>query len=237
MLRSEGAPFSVCYPGTAGVERARFLSVGRHLLGLHDRLGKPDESQFNRHQTLAGDSIAMGRILVQLMPDEPKARGLLAMMLHCEARRPAGYRSATSLCPGSSQESCGTLRIFVGLTPICCVLSRRPSPFIPPWSILVFLLINQVGHGMKNGIRRSRGDGFSEVAATSPQRSPFEHSGNSGTPAVRRILRCMPRLWVHRSLLRNTRRRQDLVGPPLCKLGQSTKVQTYCNHQHRTKAL
>ena len=31
----------------------------------------------------------MGRLLVELMPQEPEARGLLALMLHCEARRNA----------------------------------------------------------------------------------------------------------------------------------------------------
>jgi RNA polymerase sigma-70 factor, ECF subfamily len=38
------------------------------------------------HHALAGDAIAIGRTLVQLMPAEPEALGLLALMLHCEAR-------------------------------------------------------------------------------------------------------------------------------------------------------
>lgn len=38
---------------------------------------------------LAEEAIVLGRLLVGLMPDEPEARGLLALMLHCEARRPA----------------------------------------------------------------------------------------------------------------------------------------------------
>lgn len=41
------------------------------------------------HHALAGDAIAIGRTLVQLMPAEPEALGLLALMLHCEARRAA----------------------------------------------------------------------------------------------------------------------------------------------------
>ena len=39
------------------------------------------------HHALTGEAIAIGRTLVQLMPDEPEAHGLLALMLHCEARR------------------------------------------------------------------------------------------------------------------------------------------------------
>src|SRR5690606_9632820 len=38
---------------------------------------------------LAGEAIRLGRLLVELMPDEPEAVGLLALMLLTEARRPA----------------------------------------------------------------------------------------------------------------------------------------------------
>jgi RNA polymerase sigma-70 factor (ECF subfamily) len=38
---------------------------------------------------LAGEAIWLARLTVQLAPDEPEALGLLAMMLHCEARRAA----------------------------------------------------------------------------------------------------------------------------------------------------
>ncbi len=36
---------------------------------------------------LAGEAIYLGRLIVTLLPGEPEARGLLALMLHCEARR------------------------------------------------------------------------------------------------------------------------------------------------------
>lgn len=38
---------------------------------------------------LADEAIFLGRLLAQLAPGEPEALGLLALMLHCEARRPA----------------------------------------------------------------------------------------------------------------------------------------------------
>ncbi len=38
---------------------------------------------------LAGEAIWLARVLVSLMPDEPEASGLLALMLHAEARREA----------------------------------------------------------------------------------------------------------------------------------------------------
>lgn len=40
-------------------------------------------------QDLCAEAIRLGRLLVELMPDEPEAAGLLALMLLSEARRPA----------------------------------------------------------------------------------------------------------------------------------------------------
>jgi len=45
------------------------------------------------HRALASEAIVLGRVLVQLMPAEPEALALLALMLHCEARREARFSS------------------------------------------------------------------------------------------------------------------------------------------------
>jgi RNA polymerase sigma factor (sigma-70 family) len=57
------------------------------------------------HHALAGDAIAIGRTLVQLMPTEPEAHGLLALMLHCEARRAARYTSNGEYVPLDQQDT------------------------------------------------------------------------------------------------------------------------------------
>jgi predicted RNA polymerase sigma factor len=57
------------------------------------------------HHALAADAIAIGRTLVQLMPAEPEARGLLALMLHCEARRAARYGSNGEFVPLDKQDT------------------------------------------------------------------------------------------------------------------------------------
>jgi RNA polymerase sigma factor (sigma-70 family) len=57
------------------------------------------------HHALARDAIAIGRTLVQLMPTEPEARGLLALMLHCEARRSARYASNGEYVPLDQQDT------------------------------------------------------------------------------------------------------------------------------------
>ncbi len=57
------------------------------------------------HHALASEAIAMGRTLVQLMPHEPEAHGLLALMLHCEARREARYASDGDFVPLDRQDT------------------------------------------------------------------------------------------------------------------------------------
>jgi RNA polymerase sigma-70 factor (ECF subfamily) len=42
-----------------------------------------------RRAELADEAIWLARLLSNLLPEEPEVRGLLALMLHCEARRPA----------------------------------------------------------------------------------------------------------------------------------------------------
>jgi RNA polymerase sigma factor (sigma-70 family) len=54
---------------------------------------------------LTGEAIAIGRTLVQLMPAEPEALGLLALMLHCEARRAARYTSSGEFVPLDHQDT------------------------------------------------------------------------------------------------------------------------------------
>lgn len=57
------------------------------------------------HHALASEAIALGRTLTQLMPHEPEAHGLLALMLHCEARREARYASDGDFVPLDRQDT------------------------------------------------------------------------------------------------------------------------------------
>lgn len=56
-----------------------------------------------RHQGLAKEAIWLARLCVQLLPHEPEARGLLALMLFCEARRNARYTPKGAYVPLSEQ--------------------------------------------------------------------------------------------------------------------------------------
>ena len=58
-----------------------------------------------RGRELAEEAIWLGRVLVQLMPGEAEVRGLLALMLHCEARRQARRGPDGRYIPLSEQDS------------------------------------------------------------------------------------------------------------------------------------
>ena len=57
-----------------------------------------------RGRELAEEAIWLARVLVQLMPNEPEVSGLLALMLHCEARRAARRGRDGRYVPLSEQD-------------------------------------------------------------------------------------------------------------------------------------
>jgi RNA polymerase sigma-70 factor (ECF subfamily) len=57
-----------------------------------------------RRRNLAEEGIWLGRLVVSLLPDEPEALGLLALMLHAEARRIARRDEAGEYVPLAEQE-------------------------------------------------------------------------------------------------------------------------------------
>lgn len=65
------------------------------------------------HHALAAEAIAIGRTLVELIPKEPEALGLLALMLHCQARGPARYNSDGDFVPLDQQDTSLWLRPII----------------------------------------------------------------------------------------------------------------------------
>jgi RNA polymerase sigma-70 factor (ECF subfamily) len=54
---------------------------------------------------LADEAIWLGRLIVSLLPDEPEAKGMLALMLYTEARRPARRDAAGAYVPLDEQNT------------------------------------------------------------------------------------------------------------------------------------
>ena len=109
-IRDAGIPF--CVPGSREWnERVTFV-----LDAIYSAYTTGWESLMDvssTHHALAGDAIALGRTLVQLMPAEPEALGLLALMLHCEARRDARYSSAGEFVPLDRQNTAAWSRPMI----------------------------------------------------------------------------------------------------------------------------
>lgn len=58
-----------------------------------------------RHQGLTEEALWLARLCVDLMPEEPEAKGLLALMLFCEARAPARRTAEGAYVPLSEQST------------------------------------------------------------------------------------------------------------------------------------
>jgi RNA polymerase sigma-70 factor, ECF subfamily len=100
-IRDAGIPFRVPEP-PAWEERVSFV-----LDAIYAAYTTGWESLMetaSTHHALAAEAITLGRMLTQLMPREPEALGLLALILHCEARRHARYTSDGKFVPLDQQD-------------------------------------------------------------------------------------------------------------------------------------
>lgn len=101
-IRDAGIPFEVPGPGQ-WPERVGFVLdavYAAYNTGWGDWSGT-DSGPAN----LAGEALWLARVLVRLMPGEPEVLGLLALMLHCEARRPARLDARGDYVPLTEQDT------------------------------------------------------------------------------------------------------------------------------------
>ncbi|HUY67137.1 MAG TPA: DUF6596 domain-containing protein [Acidimicrobiales bacterium] len=81
---------------------------------------------------LSTEAIRLGRTLVELMPDEPEALGLLALMLLTEARRPSRLASDGTMVRLADQDRTGWDRTLIGEghgLVVGCLHRNQPGPF------------------------------------------------------------------------------------------------------------
>jgi RNA polymerase sigma-70 factor, ECF subfamily len=81
---------------------------------------------------LCAEAIRLGRVLVELMPNEPEAVGLLALMLLLEARRPARTTADGALVPLADQDRRLWNRDLIAEGQAMvrdCLRRNRPGPY------------------------------------------------------------------------------------------------------------
>ena len=100
-IRAVGIPFAIppahdLPPRLEAVLEAIYAAYG---------LGRDDAAGVDSHgENLAEESIWLARVVRQRMPDEPEVRGLLALMLFCDARRAARHAPDGRYVPLSEQD-------------------------------------------------------------------------------------------------------------------------------------
>lgn len=100
-IRQAGIPFRVPERADLGERLEAVLAAiyAAFAEGWSDPAGTE-----TRRRNLAEEGIWLGRLVASLLPDEPEALGLLALMLHAEARRGARRNAAGEYVPLAEQD-------------------------------------------------------------------------------------------------------------------------------------
>jgi RNA polymerase sigma-70 factor (ECF subfamily) len=100
-IRSGGIPFEIPQERDLPERLDAVLEAIYAVFGIGwDDMAGTDQ----RGRDLAEEAMWLARVLLQLMPGEAEVRGLLALMLHCEARRPARRGPDGRYTPLSEQD-------------------------------------------------------------------------------------------------------------------------------------
>src|SRR5438046_1152615 len=100
-IRSGGIPFEIPQERDLPARLDAVLEAIYAAFGIGwDDMAGTDQ----RGRDLAEEAMWLARVLLQLMPGEAEVQGLLALMLHCEARRPSRSRSDGRYIPLSEQD-------------------------------------------------------------------------------------------------------------------------------------
>lgn len=100
-IRQAGIPFRI--PEADDLRERLDASLGAIYAVFAEGWSDPAGTEARR-RNLSAEGIWLGRLVVSLLPDEPEAIGLLALMLHAEARRSARRDAAGDYVPLAEQE-------------------------------------------------------------------------------------------------------------------------------------
>ncbi|HXS72991.1 MAG TPA: DUF6596 domain-containing protein [Rhodanobacteraceae bacterium] len=101
-IRDAGIAFEI--PGSDGLP-ARLDAVLEAIYAAYGSGWDDIAGADPRRKGLANEALELGALLLQLLPNEPEARGLLALMLYCESRRAARRDDGGHYVPLSEQDT------------------------------------------------------------------------------------------------------------------------------------
>jgi RNA polymerase sigma-70 factor, ECF subfamily len=100
-IRQAGIPFRL--PEHADLRERLAAVLGAIYAAFSEGWSDPAGTEFRR-RNLAEEGIWLGRLVASLLPEEPEALGLLALMLHAEARRGARRNPRGEYVPLADQD-------------------------------------------------------------------------------------------------------------------------------------
>ena len=100
-IRQAGIPFRL--PERADLNERLAAVLGAIYAAFSEGWSDPGGTE-NRRRNLAEEGIWLGRLVASLLPEEPEALGLLALMLHAEARRGARRNGRGEYVPLAEQD-------------------------------------------------------------------------------------------------------------------------------------
>jgi RNA polymerase sigma-70 factor (ECF subfamily) len=100
-IRQAGIPFRL--PERADLRERLAAVLGAIYAAFSEGWSDPDGTEVRR-RSLAEEGIWLGRLVVSALPEEPEALGLLALMLHAEARRGARRDARGEYVPLADQD-------------------------------------------------------------------------------------------------------------------------------------
>ncbi len=100
-IRAAGIPFAVPEPGELP---ARLEAVLDAIYACYAEAWADASGSEARWRNLREEAIWLARLLASMLPDEPEALGLLALLLYCESRREARLSRAGDYVPLAEQD-------------------------------------------------------------------------------------------------------------------------------------
>ena len=128
-LRHNSAPYRIPSPADLP-DRLRVVLAVIYLVFTEGHRATASDELVRSDLTDA--ALRLGRLLVDLMPDEPEAVGLLALMLLTDARRPARFDEDGAMVPLADQDRSrwDRAQIAEGHTLVrACLRRNQPGPF------------------------------------------------------------------------------------------------------------